>query len=325
MSRVVTITLNPAIDLSIGVDVLSPGTVHRAERTTTRCGGKGHNVAEVLAAHGHAVTAAGFLGAANADRFVAAFAACGIVDGCTRIAGETRTNVKIGEADGRVTDLNTAGAGIDDEAWARLLADVDDLLSAAPAAVVVSGSLAPGVSPHAFAGLVLRITARGTPVWLDTSGAALAAGIAAGPTLVKPNEAELAEWDGHTPASRDELLAAARRMQAGGAADVVISRGDDALLWVTPAAVWQAEPPRVRVIDTVCAGDTLLAGLLHGRLSGWADARTLAFAAALAADAVTRVGVGRSDHAGFTALHTATRIHNLSDSTAVDAVRGGRA
>ncbi|ROO30660.1 1-phosphofructokinase family hexose kinase [Salinisphaera japonica] len=302
MSHVLAITLNPALDLSIGVDQLVPGTLHRARNAATVAAGKGHNVACVLAALGHDVTVAGFLGDENDGAHARLFAAHGLVDRCTRIAGATRTNVKIGEADGRVSDVNTPGAIVNDTDWQAFMATLDDALAQAPAAVVLAGSLAPGIAPARIGDIVQRCHTYEVPVWLDTSGAALAAGVAAGCAWVKPNACELAEWAGVALADEAELLTAAHDMQAAGGAHVIVSRGGERLYACHAGQLWVVTPPRVAVANTVCAGDSLLAGLLHGQLSGQATDEALRFACALAAEAVRHVGVGRADAPDFSDL-----------------------
>lgn len=328
MSRVLAITLNPAIDLSIGLAQLVPGSVHRGERAQSAAAGKGHNVARVLAAAGHDVTVAGFLGASNAGLFDTAFAAVGIIDRCTRVAGETRTNVKLSEADGPVTEINTPGPSIDAKAWSALRADIQTACQAGPEAIVLAGSLPPGVTPRAFGALVEALVSAGWPVWLDSSGAALAAGVAAGPAMAKPNGDELVAWATAErladPEDERAVIAAARAMQSAGLGDVVVSRGSARLLWLAGDTVLAARPPRVQAVNTVCAGDTLLAGLLHGRLSGWSDTDTLRYATALSADAVRRVGVGRADAPDFHDLAAAVDIDNLSVPAGDPAARRGK-
>ncbi|WP_423821765.1 1-phosphofructokinase [Salinisphaera sp. SPP-AMP-43] len=309
MARVLAITLNPALDLSIGLDTLMPGTVHRAGEARSTPAGKGNNVARVLAAHGHQVTVSGFLGAANAGVFETAFADWGVADAFIRVAGETRTNVKLAESAGRVTDINTAGAAVADDDWAGLLAEIDSQAETQSfSAAVIAGSLPPGVAPARLAELVVRLNEFGVPVWLDTSGEALAAAIAACPAWVKPNVDELAAWAGRTLAEEATVLDAAAALQQAGVTNVVVSRGAAGVFWQGERQTLAATAPRVSVVSTVCAGDTLVAGLMHGRLSGWSDDDTLAFAVALSADAVTRIGVGRSDTAEFETLRQSVAV-----------------
>ncbi|WP_299261396.1 1-phosphofructokinase [uncultured Kushneria sp.] len=311
MSRVLTLTLNPALDLSIRLTELSPGSVNRSEESSLTAAGKGNNVARVLARHDHQVAVSGFLGRDNQAPFERAFLDWGVEDRFIRVVGETRVNAKLSEAGGRVTDINGPGARVDESAMTQLLDDIEAGADSIDA-VVISGSLPPGVAPEWLAALIGRLGTLGLPVWLDSSGEALVQGVRARPALIKPNEHELAEGVGRSLADEAALLAAARELQQGGIDSVLLSLGAEGVVWLFEGGALRARPPRVEVVSTVCAGDTLLAGTLHGVLEGWPREKTLRFATALSADAVRRIGVGRSDVEDFTALCDAVCVEALA-------------
>ena len=147
---------------------------------------------------------------------------------------------------------------------------------------------------------------------LDTSGAALREGLAATPWLIKPNEQELGEARGVALDDSSAVAAEARRLQAEGIAHVVVSQGAHGVSWFSPNAALHANPPKVRVVSTVGAGDSLLAGMLHGLLEGWPAERTLTHATAIAAQAVGQVGFGITDTAQLAELEAAIRLQPLS-------------
>ncbi|BBI51768.1 hypothetical protein HORIV_41890 [Vreelandella olivaria] len=130
------------------------------------------------------------------------------------------------------------------------------------------------------------------PLWVDTSGPALNAAIATHPAGVKPNENELAEWAGEDMTSFDVRLMAAKRLHQSGIAHALISAGVEGVLWVNAQGAWHATPPKVTATNTVCAGDTFVAGMLHGLLNQHEAEQTLRFATALSAEAVRHAGVG---------------------------------
>jgi 1-phosphofructokinase len=311
MARVLTLTLNPALDLAIRLGTLQPGEVNRAESTRLDAGGKGINVARVLAGLGHDVTVSGLLGADNEAPFVKAFTGCGMRDAFIRVPGETRINAKLSEAGGRVTDLNGPGLRIPEHALEALKARLGTLVPGQDAAVI-SGSLPPHITPAQLAGLITAIREHGLPVWLDTSGPALTSGLAARPTGIKPNETELGEWAGHPLETAEARLRAALRLNSEGIEDVLVSAGAGSVLWARRGMALEALPPRVTVLSTVGAGDTLLAGAMHGILSGWPRERTLRFATALATECVRHVGVGNPKAVDFEALQDQTLVHNPS-------------
>lgn len=316
MARILTLTLNPALDLSIELERLRLGEVNRTLETHLIAAGKGVNVARVLAGLGHDVMVSGFLGTDNDGPFLRAFEALGAEDAFIRVPGETRINAKLAEADGRVTDINGPGAPIDGNAWQGLLDWLDARLADAdrrPDAVVIAGSLPPGVSPSDQAELIRRLRITGLPVWVDTSGEALVAAIAACPTAVKPNEQELATWAGTSVSTPQARLKAALWLYARGIEEVVISSGPEDVLWVSRRGAWLAVPPRLTVASTVGAGDTLVAAMLHGLLSGYPPEQVLRLATALSAESVRHLGVGDSLAVDFPQLQQQTRVRRLND------------
>lgn len=309
MARILTLTLNPALDLTVRLARLQPGEVNRSETLLTHAAGKGVNVAQVLADLGHQVTVGGFLGEDNPQAFEALIAQRGFTDAFIRVPGETRSNIKIAEQDGRVTDINAPGPLVSEQAQHALL---DQLTRIAPGhdAVVVAGSLPRGVSPQWLQGLLLQLKNLGLKVALDTSGEALRAGLQAGPWLVKPNTEELAEA---LESPTDSVVLQARRLHLLGVEHVVVSDGANGVSWFSPDPALHATPPKVTVASTVGAGDSLLAGMLHGLLESEAPERTLRRATAIAAMAVTQIGFGIGDAAQLARLESGVAVRPLTE------------
>ncbi|MCW5461540.1 PfkB family carbohydrate kinase, partial [Pseudomonas aeruginosa] len=147
MARILTITLNPALDLTVRLRQLELGAVNRSEAVLTQAAGKGLNVAQVLADLGHRLTVSGFLGEDNQPPFTAMFQRRGFADAFVRVPGETRSNIKLAECSGRVSDLNGPGPEADERAQAALLERLDRLAGEHELAVV-AGSLPRGVAPE---------------------------------------------------------------------------------------------------------------------------------------------------------------------------------
>ncbi|MCF5722062.1 1-phosphofructokinase [Pseudomonas syringae] len=305
MARILTLTLNPALDLTVRLATLEPGAVNRSETMLTHAAGKGVNVAQVLADLGHQVTVGGFLGEDNPQAFEALIARRGFADAFIRVPGETRSNIKIAEHDGRITDINAPGPFVDEQAQQELLKWVT-MIGPEFDAVVVAGSLPRGVSPQWFQGLLEQLKSLGLKVALDTSGEALRAGLKAGPWLVKPNTEELAEALGNATDAVSQL----HRL---GVEHVVVSDGAAGVSWFSPGRSLHATPPKVSVASTVGAGDSLLAGMLHGLLSGDTPEHTLRRATAIAAMAVTQIGFGISDDAQLAQLESGVVVRPLTE------------
>lgn len=310
MARVLTVTLNPALDLTVQLPALRLGEVNRSDNLQVHAAGKGLNVAQVLSDLGHQLTVTGFLGEANAQPFEQLFAARGFADEFVRVAGETRSNIKLAEADGRITDINGPGLEVGAAQRDELLARLERMVPGHEL-VVVAGSLPRGVEVPWFVELLQQLARLGARVALDTSGAALREGLALSPWLIKPNEEELAQARDLDPADAQALADEARRLNAR-IEHVVMSQGAAGVSWFSPAAAWHAQPPKVRVVSTVGAGDSLLAGMLHGLLAGWPAERTLAHATAIAAQAVGQIGFGITDRAQLAELEAAVRLQPLS-------------
>lgn len=302
MARILTLTLNPALDLTLRLPSLQPGAINRCDELRSHAAGKGLNVAQVLADLGHSLSVSGFLGRANAAPFERLMQARGFHDLFVRVPGETRSNIKLAEADGRITDLNGPGPQVEAEHLQRLEEDLQPLL-AGHDAVVVAGSLPRGVTTQWFASLLRRIKASGVPLVVDSSGAALQAALGVVPWLIKPNEEELREACG------SDLPAAITRLRGQGIEHVLLSRGADGVEWHGPGIALRAVPPRVEVASTVGAGDSLLAASLHGLLQGWPAERTLRLATAVAAQAVTQIGFGIHDREQLARFEAAVQLH----------------
>jgi 1-phosphofructokinase len=315
MARILTLTLNPALDLTVRLPQLEPGEVNRSESVLSQPAGKGVNVAQVLADLGHSPTVAGFLGADNAPPFEALFRRRGFIDAFVRVPGETRSNIKLAEGTGRITDINGPGPLVGEAQQAALM-DRLDLIAADFEIAVVAGSLPRGVDPQWLRELLLRLQGHGLKVAFDCSGAALRAGIEAAPWLIKPNDQELGEACGQLAGSVDELAAQVDSLRSRGVEQVVVSQGADGVRWFGPQGIWRAVPPRVDVASTVGAGDSLLAGMVHGLLCGWPPERTLRQATAVAALAVTQFEFGIGDAQRLRRIEDAVQVEELAASQA---------
>jgi 1-phosphofructokinase len=284
--RIATVTLSPALDLTIRLPKLEQGEVNRAGAAELRPAGKGVNVAVMLAVLGETSTATGLLGEADIPAFDAFLRPFGIATGFEKLPGHCRINVKLVEtADGKVTDINPAGPHASRVALDALAKRLDAL---APEIVVLAGSLPPGLPMEAWAILMQALSADGRKLLLDSSGPAFEAAVAAGPALVKPNRSELAGLLGRDLPDRAALVAGARELVARGVERVVVSAGGDGALFVLPDATLWARPPKVVLTTTVGAGDAMVAGLTAALARGLDAEATARLATGCAAAAVSR-------------------------------------
>lgn len=295
---ILTVTLNTALDITYRVRALRPHTTHRVTEVTERPGGKGINVARVLAALGHEATVTGFAGGVTGRTVRTLLAGRSrLVDALVPVAGATRrTTAVVDTAAGDATLFNEPGPVISPAEWSAFQTVYGNLLASA-SAVALCGSLPPGVPVGAYAGLVRTAHAAGVPVVLDTGGEPLRRGIAARPDVVKPNAAELAELTGSHEPTR-----AARDARRRGAHAVVASLGADGLIAYSAEGDWRAVPPRKLRGNPVGAGDSVVAGLLSALVEHlpWPD--RLARATALSAATVAAAAAGEFDRAVYEEL-----------------------
>ncbi|MGW0711404.1 1-phosphofructokinase [Streptomyces sp. NPDC002643] len=294
---ILTVTLNTALDITHRVRALRAHTTHRVTEVTERPGGKGLNVARVLAALGHEVTATGFIGGTT-GRAVREHLTrtSGVVDALLPVEGSTRRTIAVVDATGDTTQLNEPGPPITPAEWAAFQEAYEDLLRSA-SAVALCGSLPPGVPVGAYAGLIRTARTRGVPVLLDTSGEPLRRGVAARPDMVKPNADELAELTGSHEPSR-----AARDVRRRGAHAVIASLGPKGLLAHTPEGQWRATPPHPLRGNPTGAGDAAVAGLLSARVENLPWPTRLARATALSAATVLAPVAGEFDRGVYEEL-----------------------
>ncbi|MDH6218420.1 1-phosphofructokinase family hexose kinase [Streptomyces pseudovenezuelae] len=295
---ILTVTLNTALDITYRVRGLRPHASHRVTEVIERPGGKGLNVARVLAALGHEVTVTGFAGGAT-GRVVQEqlTATAGVVVALLPVAGATRRTIAVvDQTSGDTTQLNEPGPTVTSAEWSAFQEAYEDLLRGV-SAVALCGSLPPGVPVGAYAGLVRTARAAGVPVLLDTSGEPLRRGVAARPDIVKPNAEELAELTGsHEP------LRATQDARRRGARAVVASLGAQGLLAVAPEGRWRATPPARVHGNPTGAGDSAVAGLLSGLVEQlpWPD--RLSRAIALSSATVLAPVAGEFDRGAYEEL-----------------------
>lgn len=305
--KVLTITLNPALDLTGSLDTLIKGEVNLLQTATLKPGGKGINVAKVLSELGATVTVTGFLGKENQQPFTDLFDNLKVNDQFIRVNGSTRVNVKIVEQSGLTSDLNFPGVEVTALQQQELTQTLAKLTHSFDL-IVIAGSLPKGIDATFYNKLIKQLTQAGKQVFFDSSHAALEAGINAGPYLIKPNEDELSALFEKGLTTDNEIKETVHSLHQQ-CENVVVSRGEKGVLWLDKTGWLKSTPPKMNIISTVGAGDTLVAGLCWGTLNNWNKAETLSFATALSALAVSQVGVGITDLSELAELQKKVRLN----------------
>ncbi|SEA96409.1 1-phosphofructokinase family hexose kinase [Leifsonia sp. 21MFCrub1.1] len=272
---IVTLTANPSLDRSVTLDApLLPGAVQSALGAREDAGGKGINVARVIAAAG--VPALAVLPLADDDPFGVALHSAGVATRPVPIHGHARANLTITDPAGVTTKLNLPGTVLEPAESAALVAAVVDACEGAEW-LVLAGSLPPGAADDLYVTVIRAVRDRwlgdAPKIAVDTSGDALRAAVFDGhPDLIKPNELELAELTGTEQPAADDLvdavLAVARPLVPDTVGAALITLGAHGSVLVTADGAFVAEVPRITVRSTVGAGDSALAGYLLADRAG---------------------------------------------------------
>jgi tagatose 6-phosphate kinase len=301
---IIVVCLNPALDVTHHVDAVDWGGVNRPRAVRARPGGKGLNVARTLHALGVDVLVLGLAGGITGAGVEAALRERCVPAALTPVAGETRRTFSVVD-DSRVTAFYEPGPTVGEEEFAGFRRGYEQALDGA-AAVVLSGSLPPGLEAGTYATL---IQAAGIPAVLDTHGEALRLGAAAGAAIAKPNLAELESLSGHPLATPDEVIAAAGQLR--GAQAVVVTLGLDGLLAATGNGCWRARVPAAVTGNATGAGDAVAAALAHGLVLGRPWDERLRHAAALGAATAAAPVAGEFRRQDYLGALTAVTVEEV--------------
>lgn len=283
---IVTLTVNPALDVSTTTETVAPEHKLRCGPSRVDPGGGGVNVSRVIERLGGHSTAIYAVGGPTGMAYRQLLEAEGIIGRAIAIAATTRENITIDETStGKQFRFLLQGPELTRDEWQRCL-DATDAAMHLGGYVVPSGSLAQGMPDDFYARIARSAKELGVRCILDASGAALAAALDEGVYLVKPSGRELGELVGSTVLSIEEKTAAAQQLVGEGKAEVVaLTLGGDGAVLVTADAVTRLTSPPITVRSTVGAGDSFVAALVL-RLAQGHDLAA-AFRAGVAAGAAT--------------------------------------
>lgn len=287
---IVTVTMNPAIDKTIEIDRLNRGNLNRIEKIEYDAGGKGINVSKTIRELGGESIATGFLGG-NAGRVIEeVLDSRGIKHDFVWVDGETRTNTKVCEQDGTVTELNEKGPEITPEQLTNLLEKLDDLADD-NVLFILAGSIPGNMEKDIYARIIERVHKKGAKVLLDADGELFRKGLEQKPDMIKPNQWEIEELQGFSHGVSDKkLINVAEKMQTEGIDTVVISLGKNGALFVCGSYVAKGMPLKVDVHSTVGAGDAMVAAMAYSFEKKMEPRETARLCMAVSAGAVMTVG-----------------------------------
>lgn len=257
-------TFNPSLDYVIQMKSLKPGEINRTEEEHLYPGGKGVNVSVVLSNLGVGSRVigfkAGFTGE-NLERMLEEFG-CD-TDLIPLQEGFTRINVKINA--GEETEINGQGPPIGEKALHALYGKLD--LMKEGDILVLAGSIPGSLPPDIYETILERLQGRGIHFVVDATKELLLNVLKYRPFLIKPNNHELGELFGKKLSTEEEIIASAKKLKEMGAENVLVSMaGDGAVLVTDTGEVYKSLPPEGKVVNSVGAGDSMVAGFLTGWL-----------------------------------------------------------
>lgn len=275
MARILTVSPNPVLDRTMIVPDLRMNEVLYSTATYLDPSGKGFNVSRALKGLGADSIGYGFFGGATGDLIQEKLREAGVEVRSVPVQGETRTNVVIADAAGTFhIKANEAGPHVTEDEVTTMLEQIKAEVQPGDICVM-TGSLPRGVAPDFYARLIAIVRARKARPVLDSSGAALEAGVRAHPWLLKINGLEAGQLLGVRVETVQQATSVIPALKVFGVDGVAISLGEEGVVGSGGGVTVWAKSPPVQALNTVGAGDALMGGMI------WALAQGLSFAEAL--------------------------------------------
>ena len=269
MTSIITLTINPAVDVATSVDRVEPTRKLYCGGIRYSAGGGGINVARTVRCLGGDVAAVYPVGGSMGRFLHSLLDAEGVESVIVPVTGETREDIAVFETSTRKQyRFVLEGAPMGEALWQRCI-DAVTRHAGRSAFLVASGSLPPRVPHNFYARIATLARGSGSRMVLDTSGAALKASLEEGVYLVKPNLRELRLLTGAALADQASRVGACRKLVADGKAEVVaLTMGEEGALLVTAERVLSAAPLAIDVAGTVGAGDSFVGGMVWALAEG---------------------------------------------------------
>ena len=304
---IITVTMNPAIDKTVEVDKFQPYALNRIRRIEYDAGGKGINVSKTIHALGGESLAMGFLGGNTGKTIENVLNDRNIRHDFIYVDGDTRTNTKIFDCVGGVTELNEPGPAITEKQTEALIQKICTYTDN-ETLVVLAGSVPGGVRKTVYAEIAECVHKKGGKVLLDADGELFRLALKAVPDIIKPNQTELEEYAGlDHKLSVAELMELAESLCQKGIQTVAVSMGKDGAVFAGENC--PALP--VKAHSTVGAGDAMVAALAYAHDRKLSEKEMVRLCMAVSAGAVTTVGTKPPDRVLVEQLMSEVRMQML--------------
>lgn len=267
-----TVTFNPSLDYIVRMDSFATGEINRVNYEQVLAGGKGINVSIVLKNLGQNNTALGFLAGFTGEEIKRQLHEFGVTNDFVQLnQGFSRINVKA-KAENE-TEINGQGPDIDEAKREELFTKLDQLQ--ADDTLVLAGSIPKTLPDDIYQQIIARLNGKGIRIIVDAEKKLLLNVLQYHPFLIKPNNHELGDMFGVTLTTDAEIIEYAKKLQAKGAQNVLISMaGDGAILLTTDGTAYKCPAPKGKLVNSVGAGDSMVAGFITGFNESAGDFKT---------------------------------------------------
>lgn len=259
-----TVTVNPSLDYVMSVPSFSAGVINRSESEELYLGGKGINVSVMLKNLGFDSCPIGFAAGFSGAEILRLLSEFGLRHSFEMIDGTSRINVKLRSL-GNESDINAGGPTIPPNAAKLVLSRLNGIRSGDW--LVLAGSVPKSVSDELYRDIMSSLP-DGVKTVVDAGGRLMRNALAQRPFLIKPNFDELSELAGRQLSSADDVIAAAEELRRAGARNVLVSLAEDgAVLLCENGKILRRTAPCGRLVNSVAAGDSMVAGFIAGLIS----------------------------------------------------------
>ena len=290
--RIITVTLNPALDVTLWISSMDFSEPNKATDEKLYAGGKGINISRVLASLGEDSLSVGIVGEDNKKVFTDLLNADGVRHELVSVPGLVRENITLVIPDKRVLKINRNGCAASREAMEAVKKSILAEAEAYDSVLIVfAGSLPPNVTPEAYKAFILSLKQEHVKIAVDTSIFKAEDIEEIRPWLIKPNLPEFRQMCGTNLPTEQSIVKSAQKMTEF-VDHVMISLGGKGLLYADTERVVRLLPPSVAVQSTVGAGDTTLAAFIYALQQGKDPAEAAAYASAAGTASVTLDGTG---------------------------------
>lgn len=288
---IITVTMNPAIDKTVELDKFKHKELNRLQNVVIDAGGKGINVSKTIKELGGTTVATGFLGGSGGVIIQKVLDEQNIKSDFVFVDGETRTNMKVVEPGGILTELNEPGPIITKEDITKLLEKLESYAND-KALFVLAGSVPKGIDKTIYKTIIETVKKKGAKVFLDADGEFFVNGIEAYPDIIKPNKFELEQYfKFEKDANEEDLISMGKRLQKEKhIKTIAISLGKDGAIFILEDRIIRTPGLKVEAHSTVGAGDAMVAALSYGIHQNMDIEECIKLGVATSAGAVITIG-----------------------------------